>query len=63
MSINVTLGCHLWRKRFTESSIAHTANQINLPDNIHIRQLTQPIVASLTGWDSIREALSVSGIF
>ena len=29
----------------------------------HIRQLTQPIVASLTGWDSILDALSVSGIF
>ena len=29
----------------------------------HIRQLTKPIVASLTGWDSILDALSVSGIF
>ena len=28
-----------------------------------IRQLTQPIVASLTGWDFIVDALSVSGIF
>ena len=29
----------------------------------HIRQLTKPIVASITGWDSILDALSVSGIF
>ena len=28
-----------------------------------IRQLTKPIVASLTGWDSILDALCVSGIF
>ena len=29
----------------------------------HIRQLTKPIVASVTGWDSILDALCVSGIF
>ncbi len=29
----------------------------------HLRQLTKPIVASLTGWDSISDALCVSGIF
>lgn len=29
----------------------------------HIRQLTKPIIASLTGWDSIVDALCVSGIF
>lgn len=28
-----------------------------------IRQLTKPIVASLTGWDSILDALCASGIF
>lgn len=28
-----------------------------------IRQLTKPIIASLTGWDSIIDALCVSGIF
>jgi putative transposase len=89
-----------------DNSGAHTASQINLPDNIqllfqppyapelnpierlwkfikdklawqlwtdlaeltseiefHIRQLTKPIIASLTGWDSILDALCVSGIF
>ena len=29
----------------------------------HLRQLTKPMVASLTGWDSISDALCVSGIF
>jgi putative transposase len=28
-----------------------------------IRQLTKPIVAFVTGWDSILDALSISGIF
>ena len=89
-----------------DNSGAHTAHQINIPDNIqllfqppyspelnpierlwkfikdqlawqlwtdleeltseiefHIRQLTKPIVASLTGWDSILDALCVLGIF
>ena len=89
-----------------DNSRAHTANHIQIPDNIqlwfqppyspqlnpieriwrfikdqlawqlwtgldeliseiefHISQLTQPIVASLTGYDSILDALFVSGIF
>jgi transposase len=89
-----------------DNSGAHTASQIEIPDNIkllfqppyspelnpierlwkflkdqlawqlwtdldeltseiefHIRQLTKPIVASVTGWDSILDALCVSGIF
>lgn len=89
-----------------DNSGAHTASQINVPDNIqllfqppyapelnpierlwkfikdklawqlwtdldeltseiefHIRQLTKATIASLTGWDSILDALSVSGIF
>ncbi len=29
----------------------------------HLRQLTKPIIASLTGWDFILDALCVSGIF
>lgn len=41
---------------------------IDLPEltseiEFHLRQLTKPMVASLTGWDSILDALSVSGIF
>ena len=40
-----------------------TSEQLISEVEFHIRQLTPPIVASLTGWDSILDALSVSGIF